>query len=144
MTLQDQDFVFYNNKEAYDGGVSHNFDSRSGAGDGDDETISVDLHAVPYDRMQIKIILSIYKGDEKGQKLSELRNTYIRIVNGDNDFELARYKMDEDLADHNETAMIAGVLNREGPKWHFKPENDFEERGLRPMAMRYGLVIMDQ
>src|SRR5690242_8225841 len=64
-TRVDEDFVFYNQIEAFDGGVRHGGDSRTGAGDGDDETISIDLHAVPFDILKIVFVLSIYKGEEK-------------------------------------------------------------------------------
>ena len=55
MTRMDSDFIFYNQKDALDGGIVHHGDSRTGAGDGDDENISVDLHAVPFDILQILI-----------------------------------------------------------------------------------------
>ena len=144
MTREDQEFIFYNNKEAYDGAVVHNGDSRTGAGDGDDESITVDLQGVPFDIIKFLIIISIYKGDEKEQNLDMVRNAYIRIVNAENGHELVRYDLDEVLDDKKETAMIAGSINREGPKWHFTPSDEFVEGGLGAVAARYGMIIGQQ
>ncbi len=42
----DQDFIFYSNLEHPSGAVVHLGDNRTGAGDGDDEQITVDLSKV--------------------------------------------------------------------------------------------------
>lgn len=143
-TRVDEDFVFYNQKETLGGGVKHGGDSRTGAGDGDDESIAIDLQSLPFDIMKVQIVISIYKGYEKEQHLSQVRNAYLRIVNADTKHEVCRYLLDEVLADHEETAVLIGALNREGPKWHFKPEADFVEGGLGATARRYGLLIKQE
>jgi len=140
-TRVDEDFVFYNQPEVLEGAVKHHGDSRTGAGDGDDENISIDLNGVPFDISQILVVLSLYKGFEKEQALSSLRNVYIRVVNKDSGEELVRYKMDEDLKEAEQNAVIAAAVNREGPKWHFKPLCDFDEGELSAMAEKRGMVI---
>ncbi|MEZ5814594.1 MAG: TerD family protein [Alphaproteobacteria bacterium] len=140
-TRVDADFVFYNQPEALEGGVKHNGDSRTGAGDGDDESALVDFHAVPFDVMQIAIAVTIYKGFEREQNLDMVRNAYIRILNSDTNQELCRYDLDGVLDDKTETGVIVGALNREGPKWHFKPGADLVAGGLSELARRYGLII---
>lgn len=143
-TRVDEDFIFYGQREVLNGGIRHHGDSRTGAGDGDDETISVFLEAVPFDVMQIMIVLSVYKGYEKEQNVSMVRNAYIRIVNEENGYEIVRYKMDVDLEDHKESGVLAAVLNREGPKWHFKPLVEFYPNGLPEIATKYGIVVKEQ
>jgi tellurium resistance protein TerD len=49
----DGDFIFFNQKTSPCGSVNHNGDNRTGDGDGDDETISVDLAKVPADVAKI-------------------------------------------------------------------------------------------
>ncbi|MCB9983799.1 MAG: TerD family protein [Rhodospirillales bacterium] len=141
VTRVDSDFVFYNQPETLDGGVKHRGDSRTGAGDGDDENILVDLHAVPFDIMSMAISITIYKGYEKQQDLGSLRNAYVRIVNADTNHELCRYVIDKVLEDRSEIGVVIAHLNREGPKWHFKPEADFVPGGLSELGKRYGLII---
>ena len=87
-TVYDEDFVFYNNLEARDGAVVHNGDNLTGAGDGDDESISIDLNAIPFEITKVMFVMSIYKGEEKEQEMSSVRKPYIRVVNASNGFEM--------------------------------------------------------
>ncbi len=140
-TRCDEDFIFYNHPHAYDKAVKHNGDSRTGAGDGDDESISVDLRGLSFDIMYIAIVISIYKGYEKEQDLGMVRNGYVRIANAENGFELCRFEIDHYLEEKEQTAVIVGMLNREGPKWHYKADLDFVTGGLGEIARRYGCII---
>jgi tellurium resistance protein TerD len=91
--------------------------------------------------MKVQIVVSIYKGFEKEQHLEQVRNAYIRVVNSETKHELCRYQIDEVLKDKQETAVIIGAINREGPKWHFKPDAEFVDGGLGAVARRYGIII---
>jgi tellurium resistance protein TerD len=73
-----------------------------------------------------------------------VRNAYIRLVNGSNDAELVRYEMTSDLEDKMETGAIVGSLNREGPKWHFTPLAEFADNGLKEIAEKHGMIIVQQ
>ena len=140
-TRVDSDFVFYNNMEACDGAVTHNGDSRTGAGDGDDETISIDLNGIPFDIGKVIFVLSIYKGEEKEQTMASLRNSYIRVVNASNAQEVLRYELSDDVKGNKETAMLVASLNREGPKWHFVAVGDGIEGGLAQIATDYDIIV---
>lgn len=143
-TTVDEDFVFYNQKETLGGGVKHGGDSRTGAGEGDDEAIFVDLTQVPFGIQKLVIALSIYRGEEKEQTLSKVQKSYVRIMNAETNLELVRFELDKHLEDHKETAVIIGSVNREGPKWHFTPLAEFVEGGLGAIATRYGCIIVQQ
>lgn len=140
-TRMDTDFVFYNNPEGCKGAVIHQGDNRSGAGDGDDETIYVNLNDIPFDVLSLMIVLSIYRGDEREQYMSKLRNAYVRIVNRDNDQEVLRYIIDKDVAESKETAMLAGCLERDGSKWVFKALGTFVKGGLPKVATSYDIIV---
>jgi len=140
-TRVDEDFVFYNQKQILNGGIKHTGDSRTGAGEGDDESIVVDLHTIPFDVLRLAIVVSLYKGFEKKQALEGVRKAYIRIVNADTQIEICRYALDSVLADRTETGFVAGFLDREGPKWHFRPVAEFAEGGLGDIARQYGMLI---
>lgn len=140
-TRVDADFIFYNQPEALDGGIKHGGDTRLGAGEGDDENIIVDLQAIPFDILQVPIVLSIYKGFEKGQKLESVRNAYVRILNNDSNRELVRFELKEVLHEKTETGAIVGWLNREGPKWHFKADVEYIPGGLGEIARRYDIIV---
>lgn len=143
-TRSDEDFVFYNQSETLGGALRHLGDSRTGAGEGDDEAISITLNGVPFDVFQIVFVLSIYKGEEKRQSLSQIRNVYIRLVEERTGQELLRFELDAHMRERSETAMIVAHLNREGPKWHFVPKAEFAPGGLAALATRFGLVVAEQ
>lgn len=140
-TRVDEDFVFYNNLEASDGAIVHNGDNVTGAGDGDDESISIALNDIPYEVQKIMFVFSIYKGDEKDQTMASVRNPYIRLLNASNSQELLRYELNADIEDCNMTGMLVGSLNREGPKWHFEAIGEGVEGGLATIATNYGIIV---
>ncbi len=140
-TRFDEDFVFYNNMSDRDESVVHNGDNRTGAGDSDDETISIDLNKIPFDVVKVMFVLSIYKGEEKEQSISSLRNAYIRVLNSSNSHELLRYEIKEDAKDIHDTAMFVASLNREGPKWHFEAIGKEGKGGLAQIATDYDIIV---
>lgn len=140
-TLEDEDFIFYNNLKARAGAVVHNGDSRTGAGDGDDESLTLDLTKIPFDIVRILFVVAIYQGFEKEQNIGMLKNSYIRLVNADTTEELLRYVLQEELEGSRDTAMIVAALDREGPKWHFRPLADFPEGGLEGLATNTGIIV---
>lgn len=144
-TREDGDFIFYNNMKGCNDAVIHRGDSRTGAGDGDDENISIDLLGLPFDILRIVIAVSVYQGYEKDQPLSRIKNAYVRLTNAENGIELARFELHEDLKEHDqEFAMIAAYIDREGPKWHFKPVTEYYKGGLAEIATQFGIIIMRQ
>lgn len=143
-TRVNEDFVFYNQPETLDGAVVHTGDSRTGIGDGDDETVIIDLHGVPFDISSIVFVCSVYKGAEKDQGLGLVRNTFIRLVNKDNGREILRFNLDEHFAGSSDTAAIVGQINREAGKWRFIPKVEFYPGGLGAVATQFGLNIISQ
>src|SRR3954467_8585018 len=51
----DDDFIFYNNLRSADGSVEHQGDNLTGAGEGDDEVIKIDLSRVPADVQKVSV-----------------------------------------------------------------------------------------
>jgi len=141
-TRVDEDFIFYNNLTDMDESIVHNGDNLTGAGDGDDETISIDLNKIPFDINKVMFILSIYRGEEKGQQMSSVRNGYIRMINTSNGQEMLRYEISPDVAEsQGETGMRVASLNREGPKWHFEAVGELVQGGLAEVATEYDIIV---
>lgn len=143
-TPEDQDFIFYNNLEAHEGAVQHIGDNRTGAGDGDDEEMIFDLHGLPFNIQHIAFVYSIYRGREKEQTLGLIKNSYIRLINPETGQELVRFELDEHFQHRSETAALVGMVNREGPKWHFTPQIEYHAGGLEEIATQYGIVVIRQ
>ena len=133
----DSDFIFYNQLNSVDGSVEHTGDNRTGEGDGDDEAIKVDLSKVPADIDRIAFTVTIHEADARRQNFGQVRNAFIRIVNQDNNSEVARYDLAEDAS--TETAMIFAELYRNGAEWKFRAVGQGFAGGLKPLAESYGL-----
>ena len=133
----DSDFIFYNQLKSVDGSVEHTGDNRTGEGDGDDEAIKVDLSKVPADIDRIAFTVTIHEADARRQNFGQVRNAFIRIVNQDNNSEVARYDLAEDAS--TETAMIFAELYRNGAEWKFRAVGQGFVGGLKPLAESYGL-----
>lgn len=140
-TREDDDFVFYNNPRVCDGAVTHNGDSRTGAGDGDDESISLNLEGIPFTVVRLAFAITIYKSFEKEQDLSAGRNCYIRLFNEETGQEFGRFLLDDAFEGNTNGGVVVAHLDREGPKWHFRPRLDFAARGLGEIAEGFGIIV---
>jgi len=135
----DADFIFYNNKVSVDGSVVHHGDNKTGGGDGDDETISVDLNAIPHDIDRICFAVTIHEGETNKLNFGMVRNCYIRCLNSDGGAELARFDLSEDGS--TETSMIFGEIYRAGSEWKFKAIGQGFVGGLGPLASAHGVNV---
>jgi len=135
----DSDFIFYNNLRSSDGSVEHTGDNRTGAGDGDDEALKVDLSRVPGDVQKIAFCVTIHDAEARRQNFGMVANAFIRVVNADNNQEVARYDLSEDAS--IETAMIFGELYRNGAEWKFRAVGQGFKGGLGPLARNYGVNV---
>lgn len=132
------DFIFYNQDRDAVGSVIYGGDNRTGEGDGDDETVMVDLSKVPADVDKVVFVASIYEAAARNQTFGQVRNAYIRVVNADNDNEIVRYDLTEDAS--TETAMVLGEVYRNGSEWKFRAIGQGYASGLGGVATDYGVV----
>jgi tellurium resistance protein TerD len=79
--VSDKHFVFFNNLTSPDGSVEHTGDNLTGEGEGDDETIKVNLATVPAEVARIVFPVSIYDADTRRQSFGQVTNAFIRVVN---------------------------------------------------------------
>ncbi|MFI9598502.1 TerD family protein [Streptomyces sp. NPDC004069] len=137
--LGDEWFVFYNQLTSPDGSVEHTGDNLTGEGEGDDETILVDLTKVPPQCEKIVFPVSIHMADERGQTFGQVSDAFIRVVNQADGTELARYDLSEDAS--TETAMIFGELYRYQGEWKFRAVGQGYASGLRGIALDFGVNV---
>ncbi|MEJ2415906.1 MAG: TerD family protein [Exilibacterium sp.] len=133
----DADFIFYNNLKSADGSVEHTGDNRTGAGEGDDEVVKVDLSKVPADIHKIAFTVTIHEAEKNGQSFGQVSNAFIRVVNQSDGKELARYDLTEDGS--TETALIFGELYRHSGEWKFRAVGQGFAGGLGPLAGHFGV-----
>jgi tellurium resistance protein TerD len=137
--LGDEWFIFYNQLKSPDGSVEHTGDNLTGEGEGDDESILIDLSKVPPQCDKIVFPVSIHMADERGQTFGQVSNAFIRVVNQFDGQELARYDLSEDAS--TETAMIFGEVYRYGAEWKFRAVGQGYASGLRGIALDFGVNV---
>ncbi|MDO4658645.1 TerD family protein [Kingella sp. (in: b-proteobacteria)] len=135
----DADFIFYNQPKSDNGAVAHQGDNRTGAGEGDDEVIEVNLSAVPADVDKIAITVTIHDADARKQNFGQVSSAFIRCVNADSNVEIARFDLSEDAS--VETAMIFGEIYRHNGEWKFKAIGQGFKGGLGALAQHFGVNV---
>ena len=135
----DGDFIFYNNLKSSDGSIVHSGDNTTGAGDGDDEFVTIDLTKVPADVDKIVLAVTIHDADTRRQNFGMVGKAFIRCLNANGEAEIARYDLSEDSS--TETAMIFGELYRAGAEWKFRAMGQGYQGGLGPLARSFGVNV---
>ena len=133
------DFIFYNQTRSPEGSVEHTGDNRTGAGDGDDEAVKIDLAKVPAEVQKIAITVTIQDAESRGQNFGQVQNAFIRVVNDQTNVEIVRFDLNEDYS--TETAMIFGELYRHNGEWKFRAVGQGYNGGLSAMCRQYGISI---
>ena len=104
------DQVWFSQLKSKDGAVRHTGDNLTGAGDGDDESIIVDLAALPANVAQLVFTVNSFTG----QNFSQIENAFCRLVDETNQEELARYDL-TGSGTHN--AQVMAKVSRDGAGW---------------------------
>lgn len=133
----EQDFIFYNQLKSVDGSVEHTGDNRTGAGDGDDEVIKVDLGRVPADVDKIVFVVTIHDAEARKQNFGQVGGAFIRVVNEVSGAEVVRYDLAEDAS--TETAMTFAELYRNNGEWKFRAVGQGYAGGLKALANKFGM-----
>ena len=111
------DIVYFGNLRHKSGTVQHMGDNLTGAGDGDDEQIVVELDRVPAEYDRIVLVVNIYQADKRKQHFGMIQNAFIRIVDSRNNQELCKYNLSDNY--DGMTAMIFGEVYRHNGEWKF-------------------------
>ena len=135
----DADFIFYNQKRSACGSVEHLGDNLTGKGEGDDETLVVQLNNVPTDVERVTFAVTIHEAETRKQNFGQVSNAFIRVVNKDSGVEIARYDLSEDAS--VETAMIFGEIYRHNGEWKFKAIGQGYAGGLSPLVKQFGVGV---
>ena len=135
----DYDFVFYNNLRHSSGAVQHMGDNLTGAGDGDDEQIRVDLSKIPADIDKVAFTVTIHEADTRKQNFGQVSNAFIRIVDENSGKELIHYDLGEDFS--VETAVVVGELYRNAGEWKFNAIGSGFKGGLRALCLNFGVNV---
>ena len=133
--LNNDAFIFYSNKTA--AGVTLSEDNQTGEGEGDDETIIIELDAVDAAVEKIAIIVNIHEATGRGQNFGQVDNAVCRIVNADSDEEIALFDLSFDA--DTSTALLFGELIKRNGQWYFSAVGTGFTDGLDKICANYGV-----
>lgn len=137
--ISDNHFVFYNNLRSPCGSVEHTGDNLTGDGDGDDESIIVDLTTVPANIKSIFITVTIHDAEARRQNFGQVSDAFIRLVNHESDEEVVRFDLSEDYS--TETAMVFGEVYLYNSEWKFRAIGQGYSGGLYALCQQYGVNV---
>ena len=130
------DVVYFGNLQHMSGTVQHLGDNPTGAGDGDDEQIIVDLARIPAQYDRIVLVVNIYQALQRKQHFGLIENAFIRLVDGKNNREICKYNLTESYP--GMTAMIFGEVYRHNGEWKFNAIGQgTNDPGLGELVNRY-------
>ncbi|WP_250672780.1 TerD family protein [Paraclostridium ghonii] len=116
-----EDVIFFNNMEG--SGIRLEGDNRTGAGEGDDERIQIDLSMIRNDVAKIVFVVTIHEAQMKRQTFGMVENSYVRLLDAENnEKELCKFNLKENGS--TVTSVVFAELYRDGNDWRFKAIGD--------------------
>lgn len=130
-TNLDEAVVFFNNLTLP--GAKHSGDNRTGEGDGDDETITFDLAALPAKVKEVAVVVASYSGET----FDQVANASVRMVNDADGTEIAKYSM----TDMGSTKGVElGRIIRKDGNWEFKATGTPISGEFKDVVASYGVT----
>lgn len=109
--------VYFGNLRHSSGAIVHQGDNLTGAGDGDDEQIMVDLSIVPGNIEKMVFVVNIYDAQARKQHFGMIRNAFIRLVDMDSRTEICRFNLSENYT--GMTGLVVGEIYKKNGAWRF-------------------------
>ena len=133
------DIIYFGNLRHPSGTIQHMGDNLTGAGEGDDEQVKIDLSLMPADITKVAFTATIYEAEARRQNFGQVSNAFIRIYNEETGEELLRYDLGEDFS--IETAVVFGELYKNGNEWKFNAIGSGYQGGLAALCANYGVEV---
>jgi len=135
--LDVKNIVYFGNLRHGSGAISHQGDNLTGAGEGDDEVINIDLPLIPPNIAYLAFAINIYKCDRRKQDFSMVDNAFVRLVDRNTNQELARYNLSGSEYE-GMTGMIMAEVYRHNTEWKMAAVgNGFKVATLADIAKVY-------
>ncbi len=109
--------IYFGNLRHPSGAIIHQGDNLTGAGDGDDEQITVDLALVPPNVDKMVFTVNIYDGRARKQHFGMIKNAFIHLIDMQTRAEICRFNLSENY--NNMTGLIVGEIYRYKGEWKF-------------------------
>jgi stress response protein SCP2 len=135
--LDVKNIIYFGNLRHSSGAIAHQGDNLTGAGEGDDEIINIDLPLIPSNIVYLLFAINIYKCNERRQDFGMVENAFVRLVNRNSNKELARYNL-SGAEYQGMTGMILAEVYRHNDEWKMAAVgNGFKIATLADIAKLY-------
>lgn len=113
--LSEDWFIFFNNESSPNGAIVKSPDARDNEGQ---EEIVIKIKDLPLNADELSLIVTIHKGDKRGQTFGQVPEAGLKIINLDTNEEIAFYDLDADFK--TETAVQIGSFYKVGNEFSFQ------------------------
>jgi tellurium resistance protein TerD len=129
--------------------IKHSGDNRDGAGEGDDELITIDTSKLPDGVTKVQILVSIYEAKKNQQNFGMVKNAHVNLYKGESGTSeadiLAKYDLEED-ASMSCSIIFCEIYKKDG-KWKFQALNEdkgsYNETSYTKVLKSYGYDVTD-
>lgn len=129
--------IYFSNLSHSSGAITHLGDNRTGAGEGDDEQILVDLSRIPSQIVKLVFTVNIYDCISRKQDFGQVQNAFVRLVNQSNNQELAKYNLSGSEY-QGMTGMLMAEIYRHNDEWKMAAiGNGVKVNGLQELVQTY-------
>ena len=135
----DSNFIFYNNPQDAAASVIYAGDNRTGEGEGDDESVTIEFDKIPAYVEKIAVTVTIYDAVARAQNFGQVQNAFVRLVDKQSGAELLRFDLGEDYS--TETAIVFAEVYRHNGEWKFSAVGSGFNGGLEALCRQYGLSV---
>lgn len=129
--------IYFSNLSHSSGAITHLGDNLTGAGDGDDEQILIDLSRIPSEIVKLVFTVNIYDCMVRKQDFGQVQNAFVRLVNQSNNQELAKYNLSGSEY-QGMTGMLMAEIYRHNDEWKMAAiGNGVKVNGLQELVQTY-------
>lgn len=135
--ISKKDICYFGNRDVMKKAIHHHGDNLTGAGDGDDEQITVDLDKLDADVDKVVFVVNIYMAKMRRQSFGDVKNAFIRLVDENTGAELFRYNLSDGSVD-KVAGLIFAELYKYNDEWKFNAIGEgTKEASVEKLASLY-------
>jgi len=140
----DPEAICFYHQLDWKGALKHSGDERTGAAEGDDETITVDLAKMPAEVEKVVVIVNIHDAKARQQNFGQVKNAKVHLYEGaEGNKIVANYDLEEDAS--MSRCLVFCELYKKDNDWKFKAINEskgsFNEVIYRDILRSFGLDV---
>jgi len=134
----EKNVIYFKNLTSPCGSIVHSGDNRTGEGEGDDESISIDFTKIPAEVSKVSVVVNIYQAEERGQNFGQVNNAFARVYETESGNEIAKYDLTEDYS--AAYAILVCEFYLHNGAWKFKALGEGSKNNLATYIREAGIA----